>query len=138
MTVQASDVPVGMELPLFQRHITREMAMIHGAPMKNFHTVLEEALAMGYPDLVIAGPMFICFFSEMFTRYFGTDWIESGDLEFKLLKPILANQTIAAQAIVRACEPEGDRVRVRMDIWCQREEDRVQTSVGSASVLVEP
>ena len=93
---------------------------------------------MGYPDLVIAGPMFICFFSEMFTRYFGTDWIESGDLEFKLLKPILANQTIAAQAIVRACEPEGDRVRVRMDIWCQREEDRVQTSVGSASVLVKP
>ena len=64
-------VRVGDEIPVFERRITREMAEIHGAPMRNFHTVLEDAKALGFPDLVIAGPMFTCFYSEMLTRAFG-------------------------------------------------------------------
>jgi acyl dehydratase len=136
MSVHASQVPIGFEIPSFERRITRRMAEIHGAPMKNFHTVIEEARALGFDDLVVAGPMFTCFFSEMFTRHFGVDWITSGRLEFKLLKPVLANQTIAARAVVRSHEPEAGGTRVGLEIWCERQEDEAHTSVGSASLVL--
>jgi acyl dehydratase len=134
MTVAAEQVPPGFRVPPFRRTITREMARIHAAPMRNFHTVLEDARALGFDDLVIAGPLFTCFFSEMLTRAFGEDWICGGELELKLLRPVLANQTIAAHARVTAHEPAGERVGVRLELWCEREPDGVRTCAGSARV----
>ena len=136
MTVRVTEVPKGFEVPSFGRTITREMAMIHAAPMKNFHTVLEDAQALGFPDIVIAGPMFVCFFSEMFTRFFGADWITSGNLELKWMKPVFANQTIAARAVVGRHDPQGDRTRIPLEIWCEREDDGSRTGAGTASVLI--
>jgi hydroxyacyl-ACP dehydratase HTD2-like protein with hotdog domain len=138
VTLCASQLPVGFELPSFRRTITREMAKIHAAPMSNFHTVLSDAQALGYPDIVIAGPMFICFFSEMFTRFFGEGWITSGDMEFKLFEPVFANQTITARAVAARHERLNGRVRVGLDIWCERQEDGKKTSAGSASVTLDP
>lgn len=129
---------IGSEVVPFERRITREMALIHGAPMRNFHTVLEDARALGYPDLVIAGPLFTCFYSEMLTRAFGPDWITGGDLEFRLLRPVLANQTIRARGVVTACEPRAEHIRVSLDLWCERLEDGARTSAGTASVLATP
>jgi hydroxyacyl-ACP dehydratase HTD2-like protein with hotdog domain len=125
-----SDLRVGDEVPAFERRITREMARIHGAPMRNFHNELDEAQALGFPDLVIAGPLFTCFYSEMLTRAFGSDWITGGSLEFRLLEPVLANQTIRARAVVTAREAG----RTSLEIWCERLEDGVRTSAGTASV----
>lgn len=126
---------VGDEVAPFERRITREMAEIHGAPMRNFHTVLEDAQALGFPDLVIAGPLFTCFYSEMLTRAFGADWITSGSLDFRLLKPVLANQTIRARAKVTGREPGARGTRVALEIWCERLEDGARTSAGTASVV---
>ncbi len=138
MTVRASEVPDGFELPSFRRTITREMARTHAAPMSNFHTVLSDAQALGYPDIVIAGPMFICFFSEMFTRFFGEDWITTGDMEFKLFEPVFANQTITARAVASSHERLPGRVRIGLDIWCERRDDGVKTSAGAAGVALHP
>ncbi len=138
MTRRAAEVPEGFEVPSFGRTITREMAMIHAAPMKNFHTVLEDAVALGFPDIVIAGPMFVCFFSEMFTRFFGEDWITTGNMEIKLFKPVFANQTVNAKAIVGRHEPQGERIRIPLEIWCERQDDEARTGAGTASVLIRP
>ena len=134
MNVRASEVPEGFEVPPFRRTITRAMAIAHASPMKNFHTVLEDAQALGYPDIVIAGPMFTCFFSEMFTRFFGAAWITGGSVRFKLVEPVFAGQTITARAVVSHHERGADGVRVQLEAWCEREEDSVRTSVGSAAV----
>ena len=130
-----SELRVGDEVPPFERRITREMAAIHGAPMRNFHTVLEDARALGYPDLVIAGPMFTCFYSEMLTRAFGADWIWGGCLDFKLLAPVLANQTIRARGVVAARVPHDEGARISLDLWCERLDDGVRTSAGRASLI---
>lgn len=127
---------VGAEIPPFERTITREMALLNAGPLRNFHTDLEEARALGFDDLVIAGPLFTCFYSEMLTRRFGADWIESGDLEFKLLRPVLAGQTIAARARVMRCEPVGGAMRVALEVWCERRDDGATTSVGTAELCL--
>ena len=126
---------IGEEVAPFERHITREMALVHGAPMRNFHTVLEDAQALGFPDLVIAGPLFTCFYSEMLTRAFGADWITDGSLEFRLLKPVRANQTIRARARVTALDPGAHGTRVSLEVWCDRLEDGARTSAGTAAVV---
>ena len=134
MNVRANEVPVGFEVPPFRRTITRDMAITHASPMKNFHTVLEDAQALGYPDIVIAGPMFTCFFSEMFTRFFGKAWITGGSLNFKLVKPVFAGETISARAVVRGYERGADALQLQLEVWCEREQDGVRTSSGSAAV----
>ncbi|NQZ98490.1 MAG: hypothetical protein HRU01_18465 [Myxococcales bacterium] len=134
MSVRSDELPVGFEVPAFGRSLTRAMAITHASPMKNFHTVLEDARALGYPDIVIAGPMFTCFFSEMFTRFFGAAWITGGTLQFKLVKPVFAGQTITARAVVTGREPNADGVRVELEAWCEREEDGARTCVGTAAV----
>jgi hydroxyacyl-ACP dehydratase HTD2-like protein with hotdog domain len=134
VNARAKELPPGFELPPFRRTITRNMAITHASPMKNFHTVLEEAQALGYPDIVIAGPMFTCFFSEMFTRFFGEAWITGGSLRFKLLKPVFAGETISARAVVSGHELGADGVQLQLEIWCEREQDSVRTSSGSAAV----
>ncbi len=134
MRVRANEVPAGFEVPPFRRTITRAMATTHASPMKNFHTVLEDAQALGYPDIVIAGPMFTCFFSEMFTRFFGEAWITGGSLRFQLVKPVFAGQTITARAVVCGHQRGADGVQIQLEAWCEREEDGVRTSVGSAAV----
>jgi hypothetical protein len=131
-----SPLDIGSEIAPFERRITREMALTHGAPMRNFHTVLEDALALGYPDLVIAGPLFTCFYSEMLTRAFGADWITGGELEFRLLKPVLANQTIRARAVVRGRDETAGGSRIALEIWCERLEDGAKTSAGTAAVRI--
>jgi acyl dehydratase len=131
-----SELQVGSEIPCFERLITRQMAELHGAPLRNFHTVLDEARARGFPDLVIAGPMFTCFYSEMLTRAFGADWFTGGTLEFKLLRPVLANQTIRARGVVTAREQGPDGLRIALELWCERLEDGARTSAGTASVRV--
>ena len=134
MRVRANEVPAGFEVPPFRRTITRAMATTHASPMKNFHTVLEEAEALGYPDILIAGPMFTCFFSEMFTRFFGEAWISGGSLRFQLVKPVFAGQTITARAVVRGHEPDAEGATIQLELWCEREEGGVRTSVGSAAL----
>lgn len=138
MTPRSDQVPVGFEVPAFRRCIAREMAITHASPMKNFHTVLEDARALGYPDIVVAGPMFTCFFSEMLTRCFGEAWFTGGDLQFKLVKPVFAGETVAARATVTGHEPDpdsgGGAVVVVLDVWCEREEDGARTSTGTARV----
>jgi hypothetical protein len=129
-------IAIGSEIAPFERTITREMAMIHGAPMRNFHTVLEDAQALGYPDLVIAGPLFTCFYSEMLTRAFGKDWITGGDLEFRLLRPVLAGQTVRARAMVTAHAADEAGTRIALDVWCERLDDGARTSAGSAAVRI--
>jgi hypothetical protein len=130
---------IGEEVEPFERHITREMALVHGAPMRNFHTVLEDAQALGFPDLVIAGPLFTCFYSEMLTRAFGADWICGGTLDFRLLKPVLANQTIRARGRVTARDVQPAGPRLELAVWCERLDDGATTSAGSAWVqLREP
>jgi hypothetical protein len=131
-----SALEVGSEIPCFERRITREMAALNGAPLRNFHTVLEQAQAQGFPDLVVAGPLFTCFYSEMLTRAFGADWFTGGTLEFKLLRPVLANQTIRARGVVTAREPGADGLRIALELWCERLEDGARTSAGTASVRV--
>jgi acyl dehydratase len=74
----------------------------------------------------------------MLTKRFGLDWMRGGALDFKLLKPVLAGETVTARAVVKAKEPAGNCVRILMDIWCERLEDGAKTSAGVASLLVAP
>ena len=55
-------------------------------------------------------------------------------MEFKLFEPVFANQTITARAVAARHEQLNGRVRVGLDIWCERQEDGKKTSAGSACV----
>ena len=115
MTMRAADVPIGLQPLSFRRKITRKMCQTNGGALKNFHTDLGEAQKLGYPDLVAAGPMFICFLSELMTQCFGERWLTSGKLDVKFLRPVIAGDTITARATVTNKESVRSQIRLTLD-----------------------
>lgn len=124
----------GEELPALAKTITLEMCQAFSGPVPNYHTDRDIARAFGFPDVVVQGMMSVCFVSELMTRAFGAGWFHGGQLEVKLVNVVWPDDVLAVRGKVVAEVPEGRRMRVQADVWCEKE-DGVKTVVGRASAL---
>jgi acyl dehydratase len=55
-------------------------------------------------------------------------------MSISFTKPVLAGDTLTVRGRVKSREPEGARMRVTVDVWCENEQG-VMTMVGTASGL---
>ena len=124
----------GPELDPLEKTITLEMCQAFSGPEKTYHTDQEMARAFGFPDVVVQGMMSVCFVSELLARSFGPGWEFGGKLNVKLVNVVWPNDRLAIRGKVRDETPEGEKRRVHVDVWCEKE-DGVKTIVGSASAL---
>lgn len=126
----------GQEPQLTPLAKTASLAMCEAfsGPDKNYHTDREMARALGFPDIVVQGMMSVCFISELMTREFGMGWFCGGRLDVNLVNVLWGEETVAVRAAVSESCPEGDKTRVRCDVWCEKT-DGTKTVVGTASAL---
>jgi acyl dehydratase len=125
----------GEVLAPIKRTVSLTMCEAFSGPGKNYHTDPEMARALGFPDVVVQGMMSICFLSELMTKRFGTSWLCGGKLSVSLVNVLWGNEHVAAHGQVREEYPEGQRTRVVVDVWCEKQ-DGTKTIVGTASALV--
>jgi hypothetical protein len=93
------------------------------------------ARALGFPDVVVQGMMSICFLSELMTKRFGIGWLHGGKLNVSVVNVLWGNEQVSAHGQVREEHEEGNRIRVIVDVWCEKS-DATKTIVGTASALV--
>jgi hypothetical protein len=122
------------ELTPVRKHVTPEMCMIFSGPQKNYHSDIEEARKMGFPDIVVAGPMSICFLGEMLTKNFGEGLLRGGRLSLNLVNILWASDAITSKGLIRARTQEGEDLRVQADVWCEKD-DGTKTIIGTASAV---
>jgi acyl dehydratase len=120
------------ELKPVRKQVTPEMCMIFSGPMKNYHNDVEEARKMGFPDIVVAGPMSICFLGQMLTENFGEGWFRGGRLSVNLINILWGSDAVTARGLIRSELQEGPGLRVQADIWCEKD-DGTKTIIGTAS-----
>ena len=120
--------PIGKEVDL-------AMCQAFSGPGKNYHTDREEAIKLGFPEVVVQGMMSICFISELLTQRFGEGWYCGGKMNVNLVNVLWGGETVSTHGVIKEMTPEGNRCRAHLEVWCQKTDGTVIT-VGSASAVV--
>jgi len=127
--------PVLETLASLMKEVGPEMCMRFSGPGKNYHTDREEAVKLGFPEVVVQGMMPICFLSELMTRRFGEGWYCGGKMTVNLVNILWMGETVSVCGVIKELTLEGSHQRAHLEIWCQKVDGTVIT-VGSASAVV--
>lgn len=123
------------ELPPLSKRVTLEMSRLFSGPERNYHTDVEEARKLGFPEIVVQGMMSLCFLSEMLARRFGEGWYVGGRMNVNLVNILWLDEELTCHGLVREVTPERSRRRAHLQVWCEKA-DGTKTVVGTASALV--
>jgi len=147
--LKAADVAEGMELTGPTRLMTRErmrwyvdaqptVALDTGRIERQEPTIHDDdayARSQGLPGIIADGMISTNWILGLLIERFGETAACEGRLRTKYVKPIYEDDAIVARARVTAAEPDGDRLRCTLDVWCSNGADQ-QVTVGEATVFV--
>jgi acyl dehydratase len=125
---------VGEPITLASRPITHAMCEAFSGPAKTYHTDVEMARALGFPDIVVQGMLSVCFVADLMTKRYGRGFFDGGHLDVRLVNVVWPGDAIATLGRVREVVGEGSRRRAHVDVWCEKGDGTV-TLVGTASAL---
>jgi len=125
----------GDSIVLPRRRITHAMCEAFSGPVKSYHTDVEMARALGFPDIVVQGMMSVCFVGDLVTKGYGEGFLAGGKLDVRLVNVVWPDDVVTTRGMVREVVPEGSRRRAYLDVWCEKDDGTV-TVIGTASALV--
>jgi acyl dehydratase len=114
--------------------ITHAMCIAFSGPTKNYHTDVEMARALGFPDIVVQGILSVCFAADLITGRFGDGFHAGGKLDVRLVNVVWPGDVITTRGKIRETAREGSRRRHLVDVWCEKGDGTV-TLIGTASAL---
>ena len=114
--------------------ITHAMCIAFSGPTRNYHTDVEMARALGFPDIVVQGMLSVCFVADLMTGRFGDGFHAGGKLDVRLVNVVWPKDVITTRGKIRETVREGSRRRHLADVWCEKADGTV-TLIGTASAL---
>jgi len=114
--------------------ITHAMCIAFSGPTRNYHTDVEMARALGFPDIVVQGMLSVCFVADLMTGRFGDGFHAGGKLDVRLVNVVWPKDVITTRGKIRETVREGARRRHLTDVWCEKADGTV-TLIGTASAL---
>jgi len=136
MPVVAEELVVGQEITPAVKQMTLErMSRPLMTGSNPIHYDPAFARNAGLPAPIATGVMSSALLSEMLTTAFGVDWIRSGSIDVRFIRPIYAGDTVTARGRITGKSPTNTGVRIALDIWCEIQQGEPVT-VGTADVVV--
>jgi len=124
----------GPELPTVKKTVDASRCWMFSGPGKNYHTDVEEAKKLGFPNIVVQGMMATCFVAQVMLDHFGRGFAEGGKMSLKLTNVLWVDEAVTTRAKVRESVSEGTRNRVHCDVWSEKD-DGSRILIGEASAL---
>lgn len=125
----------GSDLDPVTKRVDQRRCWMFSGPGKNYHTDKEQALKLGFPNIVVQGMMSTCFVSEVMQRRFGMGWLAGGKMSLKLTRVLWVDESVTVRARVRDEVPEGTQTRVHCEVWADKD-DGTRIALGTASALI--
>ncbi|MET0430211.1 MAG: hypothetical protein ABW026_17160 [Microvirga sp.] len=125
---------VGDEIqPLRKKTYQRLLDEVEFVP-DSIHTD-DYSVKLGYPGALVSAYVFTGYLSEMMLATFGLSWFETGDYELAFVgKGVQQNDLLTFHARIGAIEPEGGGLRLRLEVWGEKD-DGAKPIVGRASAV---
>ena len=131
----ARPLEIGEELPPLKKTIQqRQIDCFSGVRPHSIHTDAEWARKKGFKAPLAQAMMSTAYISQLMVQFVGEGYVKGGRMSVSFTKPVLAGDTLTVRGRVKSREPEGDRTRVTVEVWCENE-DGVMTMIGTASGL---
>jgi acyl dehydratase len=135
MAVATKDTPVGFELDGVKKQaIIQLMGSRHWGRRNPIHWDPVTSANHGLKAPIATGMMSSAYLAETLVNFFGAAFFENATMEGKFIKPICAGEVITTRGIVRERIPEGDKVRLRVELWAENEEGEVKTVVEATAL----
>jgi acyl dehydratase len=132
----AEELAIGQEIAPTVKEMSlermRRPLMAGGNPIHYDAALAQKA---GLPAPIATGVMSSAFLSEMLTKAFGVDWLRSGAMDVKFIRPIYAGDTVTARGRVTGKRETSTGVCIVLEVWCETQRAEPVT-VGTASVVV--
>lgn len=121
-----------------KKYVTVEMCDRFFGGTRNYHTDPEESKKMGFGDIVVGGPMSVCYIGEMLTKNIGRDLYVGADLDIRFIDILWPNNeiTVAGRRMAEPLE-ELDRGRFPFHVEVQDPTGRT-TVVANGSYVLGP
>lgn len=143
-----SDLAVGEQITRQARVITAQRIEWYDSALRsaarneltkvgiNIHTDPDYAKAQGLAGIVADGMIMTNWCSAMLVEHFGLDYLETGELRTKFIKPVYLEVRLSVHARVRGIETNSDgSVRYDLVVWCE-DQNGVKLTDGDAKVTV--
>ena len=124
----------GADLTPVEKTVDARRCWMFSGPGKSYHTDVEEAKKLGFPNIVVQGMMATCFVAQVMLDHFGMGFAEGGKMSLKLTNVLWVDEDVTTHAKIRESEPEGARNRVHCDVWSEKD-DGTRILIGAASAL---
>jgi hypothetical protein len=124
----------GPDLTSFAKEIDERRCWMFSGPEANYHTNREQALKLGFPNIVVQGMMSTCFVSQVMHESFEDGWLRGGKMSLKLTNVLWVDEHVVARGKIRDEEPEGTATRIHCDVWVEKD-DGTRVALGTASAL---
>ena len=130
-----AETAVGGKLPTFEKTIVqRQIDCYSGVRPNSIHTDPEWARSKGFRAPLAQAMMSTAYVSQLMVQFCGEGFVKGGKMSVAFIKPVVVGDTLTVHGTVKSREPEGDRTRVTVEVWCENQ-DGVKTMVGTASGL---
>jgi len=127
----------GPELEPVELHVDLTTCWRFSGPIKNYHTDRDEAVKLGFPDVVVQGMLSTCLASQVMGNAHGAGWLAGGRMDVKLVNVLWGGERVRARAKLRGESPEGACTRREYEIWVEKDDAKnTVVIVGTASALV--
>lgn len=102
----------------------------------NIHTDPEYAKAEGFPTVNADGMIMTNWCSEMLVKHFGVDYIATGELRTKFIKPVWLDTELHVKGRIKTATPLANGgTRYELFVWCE-DDTGLKLTDGDASVEV--
>lgn len=136
MPIAAEEFVVGRDIEPVVKHMTLEkMSQPLMAGDNPLHYDTELASKAGLPAPIAAGVMSSAYLSEMLTNTFGIEWLRSGSMAVKFVRPVYAGDTVTARGRITSNIEMSIGRHISLEIWCETHRGEL-TTVGTASVVI--
>ncbi len=136
MPIMVEELAIGQEIaPTVKQMSIERMSRPLMAGGNAIHYDATFAEHAGLPAPIATGVMSSAFLSEMLTKAFGVDWIRSGSMDVKFIRPIYAGDTVRACGRITGKRETSTGVHIALEIWCETQRGEPVT-VGTARVVV--
>jgi acyl dehydratase len=137
MATTPTAVSIGQTLPELVKHIPQRRIDAYSGVRPNYiHSDEAFARKKGFRAPLAQAMMSTAYVSELMTRFAGAGFVKGGTMAMTFIKPVLAGDTLTVRGVVKETQPEGARIRVVVEVWCENQHGE-KTAVGTASGLLD-
>lgn len=125
-------------LPELVRSVTQDQINRYAGVSGDYNPVhldAEFASHSTFGRIVVHGMLVLAFISEMLTKEFGRDWLDSGRLKVRFRAPVYPGDQVVTFGEVKGITNSEDGNKVNCTVGC-RKVDGEDVITGEASLLV--